>query len=66
MESASTFLWRYHDDGDEFLDRIIRSDEAWVAHITPETKQQLQGISPQDEIQADFFSAEIDVHGVLG
>ena len=34
-----TFLQRYHDDVDEFLDRIITGNETWVAHITPETKQ---------------------------
>ena len=39
MESALRFLQRYHDDGDEFLDRIITGDEMWVAHITPQTKQ---------------------------
>ncbi|PNF35235.1 hypothetical protein B7P43_G06871 [Cryptotermes secundus] len=39
MESALTFLQQYHDDGDEFLDRIITGDETWIAHITPETKQ---------------------------
>ena len=38
MESALIFLQRCHDD-DEFLDRIIKDDETWVARITPETKQ---------------------------
>ena len=38
--TALTFVQRYHDDGDEFLDRIITGDETWVSHITPETKQQ--------------------------
>ena len=40
MESELIFLQRYHDDSDEFLDRIITGDETWVAHFTPETKQQ--------------------------
>ena len=40
MGSALTFLQQNHDDGNEFLDRIITGDETWVAHITPETKQQ--------------------------
>ncbi|KAJ4448973.1 hypothetical protein ANN_00365 [Periplaneta americana] len=31
---------RYHDDGDEFLDRIVTGDETWISHFTPETKQQ--------------------------
>ena len=35
-----TFLQWYHDDGNEFLDRNITGNEMWVAHITPETKQQ--------------------------
>ena len=39
MESALAFLLRYHDDGDEFLDRIITDNEMWVEHITTETKQ---------------------------
>ena len=68
MESSLAFLWQYHDDGDEFLDRIITGDEKWAAHITPETKQQSLAplwISLQDEIQADFVGAESDVHCVL-
>ena len=40
MESALTFLQRYHDDGDEFLDQVITGNETGVAHITPETKHQ--------------------------
>ena len=39
MESALTFMQRYHDDGGQFLDLIITGDETWVTHITPETKQ---------------------------
>ncbi|KAJ4440568.1 hypothetical protein ANN_08713 [Periplaneta americana] len=38
--AALTFLQRYHDDGDEFLDRIVTGDETWISHFTPETKQQ--------------------------
>ena len=71
MESALTFLQWYHDDGNEFLEKIIAGDEMWVAHITPETKQhQTFGItvdlSLQDKIQVDFIGAESDVHCVLG
>ena len=40
IQSALTFLQWYHDDGVEFLDRVITGDETWVAYITPETKQQ--------------------------
>ncbi|KAJ4439546.1 hypothetical protein ANN_07670 [Periplaneta americana] len=38
--AALTFLQPYHDDGDEFLDRIVTGDETWISHFTPETKQQ--------------------------
>ncbi|KAJ4451413.1 hypothetical protein ANN_02875 [Periplaneta americana] len=40
LGAALTFLQRYHDDGDEFLDRIVTGDEIWISHFTPETKQQ--------------------------
>ncbi|KAJ4435424.1 hypothetical protein ANN_18039 [Periplaneta americana] len=40
LGAALTFLQRYHDDGDEFLDRIVTGDETWISHFTPETKQQ--------------------------
>ncbi|KAJ4426958.1 hypothetical protein ANN_26757 [Periplaneta americana] len=38
--AALTFLQRYHDHGDEFLDRIVTGDKTWISHFTPETKQQ--------------------------
>ncbi|KAJ4431874.1 hypothetical protein ANN_20480 [Periplaneta americana] len=38
--AALTFLQRYHDDGDEFLDRIVTGDDTWISHFTPETKHQ--------------------------
>ncbi|GFV26400.1 uncharacterized protein TNCV_5087131 [Trichonephila clavipes] len=34
------FLTRYAEAGDEFLDPIVTSDETWVYHATPESKQQ--------------------------
>ncbi|KAJ4427979.1 hypothetical protein ANN_23992 [Periplaneta americana] len=40
MASASTFLMRYHTDGDAFLDQIVTGDETWVSHNSPETKRQ--------------------------
>ncbi|KAJ4436137.1 hypothetical protein ANN_18764 [Periplaneta americana] len=40
LGAALTFLQWYHDDGDEFLDRIVMGDETWISHFTPETKQQ--------------------------
>ncbi|KAJ4437567.1 hypothetical protein ANN_17712 [Periplaneta americana] len=38
--SVLRFLEQYHDDSNEFLDWIVTDDETWVAHFTPETKQQ--------------------------
>ena len=40
MESVLTFVQRYHDDGDEFLDRIITGDETWVAVINAMASRQ--------------------------
>ncbi|KAJ4426696.1 hypothetical protein ANN_26494 [Periplaneta americana] len=40
LGEAPTFLQPHHDDGDEFLDRIVTGDETWISHFTPETKQQ--------------------------
>ncbi|GFU21522.1 uncharacterized protein TNCV_3827301 [Trichonephila clavipes] len=40
VRAALTFLQRYHDDGDEFLNRIVTGDETGISHFTPETKQQ--------------------------
>ncbi|KAJ4450280.1 hypothetical protein ANN_01700 [Periplaneta americana] len=40
LGAALTFLQRYHDDSDEFLDSIVTGDETWISHSTPETKQQ--------------------------
>ncbi|KAJ4439580.1 hypothetical protein ANN_07707 [Periplaneta americana] len=40
LGAALTFLQWYHDDSDEFLDRIVTGDETWISHFTPEPKQQ--------------------------
>ncbi|GBO38699.1 Histone-lysine N-methyltransferase SETMAR [Araneus ventricosus] len=40
MGAALTFLQRYHNDGDEFLDKIVTGDETWVHYETEETKEQ--------------------------
>jgi hypothetical protein len=42
MASALTFLERYHKDGDEFLNHIVRvtGDETWASFVTVETKEQ--------------------------
>ena len=71
LESALTFLQRYHNNGEEFLDRIITGDKTWVAHITPRNQGAVNALASQsifleEEIQADFVGAKSDVHGVLG
>ncbi|KAJ4425701.1 hypothetical protein ANN_27897 [Periplaneta americana] len=40
LGAALTFLQRYHNHGDEFLDNIVTGDETWISHFTPQTKQQ--------------------------
>jgi hypothetical protein len=42
MALALTFLERYHKDGDEFLNHIIRATgyETWVSFVNDETKEQ--------------------------
>ena len=40
MGSAFTFLQRYWEEGDEFLDRIVTGDETWVQFVNAETKDQ--------------------------
>jgi hypothetical protein len=42
MSSALTFLERYHKDGDEFLNHIVRvaGDITWVSFVNAETKEQ--------------------------
>jgi histone-lysine N-methyltransferase SETMAR len=39
MGAALTFITRYSEKGDEFLDSIVTGDETWVFHHTPESKQ---------------------------
>jgi hypothetical protein len=42
MASTFTFLERYHKDGDEFLNHIVRvtGDETWVSYVNVEPKEQ--------------------------
>ncbi|GFV32395.1 uncharacterized protein TNCV_1676811 [Trichonephila clavipes] len=40
LEAVLTYLQRYRDDCDEFLDRIVMGDETWICDFTPDTKQQ--------------------------
>jgi hypothetical protein len=40
MGSALTFLQRYCEEGDEFLDRIVTGDETLVQFVNAEKKEQ--------------------------
>ena len=40
MGSVLTFLQRYREEWDEFLDRIVTGDEIWVQLVNAETKEQ--------------------------
>lgn len=38
VQCSRAFLSRFDAEGDEFLDRIITTDETWLHHFDPETK----------------------------
>lgn len=38
--SSLTFLERYREQGDEFLNHIVTGDETWVSYVNVETKKQ--------------------------
>jgi acyl-CoA thioesterase len=42
LRLSQTLLERHHNDGDEFLNRIVRvtGDETWVSFVNAETKEQ--------------------------
>jgi hypothetical protein len=42
VASSLTFLERYHKDGDEILNHIVRvtDDVTWVSFVNAETKEQ--------------------------
>jgi hypothetical protein len=39
VSSTQSFLARYEEKRDDFLDGIVTGDETWVFHHTPETKR---------------------------
>lgn len=39
MGSSLEILTRFHEEENEFLDKIVTGDETWVFHDTPETKR---------------------------
>lgn len=40
MGAALTFLQRYHDEGEDFLNKIVTGDETWIHYENEETKEQ--------------------------
>ena len=40
VAASTEFLRRYDREGDEFLRRIVTTDETWLFHYDPESKQQ--------------------------
>ncbi|GBM68808.1 hypothetical protein AVEN_22280-1 [Araneus ventricosus] len=40
LGSDLTFLTRYSEEDNEFLNKIVTGDETWVCHVTPESKEQ--------------------------
>jgi hypothetical protein len=40
MGAALTFLERYHQEGNNFLDQTVTGDGTWVSHIIPVSKHQ--------------------------
>lgn len=40
VKDSKTFIKRYEKDGDDFLNRIITTDETWLWFFDPETKSQ--------------------------
>ena len=76
MGAALELLGRYHEEGDDFLSRIVTGDESWVHYWTPESKEASKVWKTQDE-EAPRKAKEIpsagkvmvtvfwDVHGIL-
>lgn len=42
VKDSKTFIKRYEKDGNDFLNRIITTDETWLWFYDPETKSQLE------------------------
>lgn len=57
VNASRSFMKRFKDEGEGFLDRIITMDETWLHYYDPETKQQssmwtLKGNPPPKESQS--------------
>ena len=40
VKASQAFLRKWRSEGEQFLDRIITTDETWLYYYDPETKQQ--------------------------
>ncbi len=49
MSAALELLSRYHEEGEDFLSRIVTGDESWVHYWTPETKEASKVWKRKDE-----------------
>jgi hypothetical protein len=55
LDVCSHHLAHYHEEGDNFLQRIITGDETWVHHYQPETKQKsMQWKHPSSPVAKKF------------
>jgi len=70
MGSALTFLRRYWEEGDEFLDRIVTGDETWVQFMNAETKSILNSgctrILPRSSRNSNTLEQKNDGYSILG
>ncbi|GBM33625.1 Mariner Mos1 transposase [Araneus ventricosus] len=57
--SALTFLTRYSEEGNKFLNKIVTGDETWVCHVTPDSKQQSM------EWRQSRFPTTLSVHKIM-
>ncbi|GFR21805.1 hypothetical protein TNCT_190611 [Trichonephila clavata] len=40
MDAALEFIFRYHTDGEDVLNRLGTVEETWIAHVNAKIKQQ--------------------------
>lgn len=66
MGSALSFLTRYEQQGDAFLDQIVTGDETWVCHFTPETKRKsMEWHHPQSPTRPRKFKQSFSMKKVM-
>jgi predicted SprT family Zn-dependent metalloprotease len=63
------FLQQYYEEGEAFLQQIVRGDETWVHHYEPSSKHQSmkwKHILPRTKKLKCAFCQQSDVDTVLG